>query len=64
MTADADVTADKYFELLPLKPPGEAGQAPRENFESADLAAAEAVGEDAKTGKEKDSYHYAMGWKD
>ena len=50
--------------MLPLKPPGEAGIVINRDFEPADLAAAEAVGREARDDKELDSYRCAMEWKD
>ena len=55
---------DLYFELLPLKPPGEAGRALRSDFEVADQAAVDRVGREAATEKERDCFRSAVEWED
>ena len=56
--------ADDYFELLPLKPPGESAGALRRDFEPAEQADVDAVGRAAYTEKEKHSFRCAMEWED
>ena len=55
---------DLYFELLPLKPPGEAGRALRSDFEVAHQAAVDRVGREAATEKERDCFRSAVEWED
>lgn len=58
------ISTDQHFELLPLKPPGEEGRALIRDFEPAGQAAVDAVGREASTGKEKDSFRCAVEWED
>ena len=58
------IWVDPYFELLPLKPPGEPGKALIQHFEPADQSAADEVGREAKNEKEIDSFQCAMNWED
>ena len=63
--ADVDTHwADQFFELLPLKPPGEAGPALIQDFEPADQEAVDEVGREARTAKEMDSFWSAINWED
>ena len=55
---------DHYFELLPLKPPGEAGPALIRDFEHADREAVDEVGRKARTPKELHCFQYAVEWED
>ena len=55
---------DLYYEVLPLKPPGEAGRALKCDFEEANHAAVDEVGRQARTEKEIDSFRCAVEWED
>lgn len=56
--------AGQHYELLPLKPPGEAGWVLRSFLEAADQAAVDKVGEEAGTEEERDVFRRAVEWED
>ena len=55
---------DVDFQLLPLKPLGEAGRVRRDGFEGVEDEAVEEVGRSARTEEEKQAFRRAVEWED